>query len=59
MKKLWKALDEVKHEIVATRTVLHGLTPIIKGEQEKIASLTRKINVLIETVEKLEGTNGS
>lgn len=53
-KPIWEEIDKISHNIVEARTVLHAMIPAIKKEKEKIASLTRKINVLIETVEEIE-----
>lgn len=53
-KELWKEIGTLRHEILTCNTNIHNLTHIMKAEKEKIASYSRKLNILIETVELAE-----
>lgn len=54
---LWKEVGKLRHEAISIQTSVHALISVIKCKKEDIKKILRKVNVLIEKVEKFEEDN--
>ena len=57
MEETWKEIGDLKHKLITSNTLLVAMIAEIRKEREKIARYGRKLNVLIERVELIEGLN--